>query len=181
MTLEEIRLAMNDYPLFLLEHERTDVVNMLLREPRSAYYQAKFKELQEKIYNHHLTKKLMNKELTLKEQILENHNNGLFTLITNSDGEYLVLSTMDRDGDLRSSGWYSERQESLHYIGCGGGDDLEDIDDMAEEEGWEIVEAFNPSDYMKECSKKNTKEIKDAIETLKKAGMVVDGKILNLS
>jgi hypothetical protein len=102
-----------------------------------------------------------------------------FTLATNSEDEYCVFTTLDYEGNLRMSGWMETEQEALEYLGDDCGDSI-DADEI-EEGGYEIVRTFSPSDYMKECGQKNTKEIKAAIETLKKAGMIVDGKILNLS
>ncbi len=126
-------------------------------------------------YNHNKT---MNKDLTIVEQLMENHNNGLFTIVKDSDSDasYTVYSTLDANGRLRMGAWCDSEIEALQEIGDDYGDDDYDInyDEIT------IVRTFNPSDYMKECGQKN-KEIKAAIETLKKAGMLVDGKVLNLS
>lgn len=153
-------------------------VDGLRIRPHSNYFHNLIRETVQEISKHILNKPTMNKELTIAEQLMENHNNGLFTVVQDEDNEYAVFSTLDDAGQLRFSGWCEDKREALKEIGCDG---YNDVNRFAKENQWVIIETINPSDYMKECAKKNTKEIKEAIETLKKAGMIVDGKILNLS
>lgn len=165
----------------LLELKREDIINTIVSlpigHPMVGSLTQDFETVSQQIlnYNHN---KPMNKELTIAEQLMENHNSGLFTVVQDEDDEYKVFSTLNDDGNLRDSGWYPTEQLALEHIGEdeGYGNDL---DECATDCEWKIIRTINPSDYMKECGKKNTKEIKDAIETLKKAGMLVDGKILS--
>jgi hypothetical protein len=173
-----IHLKQWEHTLACLHKKRDDIMDTLRNEPRSAYFQNIFREVQQEISNHYTNKPTMNKELSFAEQLMENHNNGLFTVVQDKSGDYMVYSTLDYNGRIRTSDWCDTEDEALKEMGENSGDEDCVINDVP---GIKIVRTFSPVDYMKECGKKNTKEIKDAIETLKKAGVLVDGKILNLS
>ena len=82
--------------------------------------------------------------MTFHEQLKKHLTTKQYVLIQNDDGNYRIFSHIkDHNGSYRQSNWCSTKEETMQYIGDKKGYKPEQLNELAEQDNWKILEAFD--------------------------------------
>ncbi len=85
--------------------------------------------------------------MKFSEKLLKNWECGLYTLIRTCLDTYIVFSTKYSNTVIRHSGFWSDKNMALEYIGSYT-KSLLTIDTSAERDNWKIIKTIHPSELM---------------------------------
>jgi len=82
--------------------------------------------------------------MTFYDQLKKHLTTKHYVLVTRGDGKYCVFSHItDCYGDYRYSGWGETKEEAMQYIGVLSEYKKKEVNKLAEQDNWKIVEAFS--------------------------------------